>query len=133
MSTTLSRRASALLMFAALLLASCSSKDPSPVPGAGKQGTDSARVIFRDAKGRELTEADLAGFTGSFKWEVVGGASEPTSPVPVRQPDQPPSPTTQGQKQPRRQKRSPQGFHHRDGVAFATSDRGCRPLPWRTS
>jgi tetratricopeptide (TPR) repeat protein len=71
-------RASALLLIiAALTLPSCASKDSSSAPEAGKQGNDSARVVFRDAKGRELTEADLAGFNGSFKWEVVGGDNVP--------------------------------------------------------
>ena len=78
MSITQSCRASALLLIiAALSLPSCSSKDSSSGAGAGKQGNDSARVVFRDAKGRELTEADLAGITGSFEWEVVGGDNVP--------------------------------------------------------
>jgi hypothetical protein len=36
-----------------------------------------SRVVFRDAKGRELAEADLADATGRFKWEVVGGENVP--------------------------------------------------------
>jgi len=37
----------------------------------------SARIVFRDEKGRELREADLAGLSGSFKWEVVGPETVP--------------------------------------------------------
>lgn len=77
MSTMRPCRTPAMLLFAALSLPSCASKDPSAEPGTAKQGNDSVRVIFRDAKGRELTEADLAGFTGSFRWEVVGGDNIP--------------------------------------------------------
>lgn len=37
----------------------------------------SHRLVFRDAAGRELTTADLAGFTGHFRWEVVGAEAVP--------------------------------------------------------
>jgi tetratricopeptide (TPR) repeat protein len=30
------------------------------------------RLVFRDAAGRELTLDDLRGFTGRFRWEVIG-------------------------------------------------------------
>jgi tetratricopeptide (TPR) repeat protein len=36
-----------------------------------------ARLVFRDATGRELTTADLAGFTGQVRWELVGGEAVP--------------------------------------------------------
>jgi tetratricopeptide (TPR) repeat protein len=33
--------------------------------------------VFRDTTGRELTTADLAGFTGQVRWEVVGADAVP--------------------------------------------------------
>jgi tetratricopeptide (TPR) repeat protein len=33
--------------------------------------------VFRDATGRELTAADLTGFTGRVRWEVVGAEAVP--------------------------------------------------------
>jgi tetratricopeptide (TPR) repeat protein len=65
------------LAFGAVSLPACSGKSGTSVPGAGKQGSGATRVVFRDAEGRELTEADLAGATGQFRWEVVGGDSVP--------------------------------------------------------
>ena len=70
-------RTSALLLVAgAVSLSSCSSKDTSSRAGAGKEGKDAvpaaSKLVFRDEKGRELTEADLANVTGQFKWEIVG-------------------------------------------------------------
>src|SRR5262249_27182563 len=43
-------------------------------PGCGRAAS---RVVFLDAKGRELTEADLAGLTGPFSWEVGGRDNVP--------------------------------------------------------
>jgi tetratricopeptide (TPR) repeat protein len=37
----------------------------------------SHRLVFRDAAGRELSTADLAGFTGRVHWEVVGAEDVP--------------------------------------------------------
>jgi tetratricopeptide (TPR) repeat protein len=83
LSNRISRgRMSALLLLAAVIsLSSCSQrKAPSPVEGDKKREDvvpATSSVIFRDAKGRELKEADLVGFTGQFKWEVVGGDNVP--------------------------------------------------------
>ncbi len=35
------------------------------------------RLVFRDAAGRELTVADLKGFTGRVRWEVIGAYDVP--------------------------------------------------------
>jgi tetratricopeptide (TPR) repeat protein len=35
------------------------------------------RMVFRDADGRELTTADLQGYTGQVHWEVIGDANVP--------------------------------------------------------
>jgi tetratricopeptide (TPR) repeat protein len=35
------------------------------------------RVVFTDAAGRQLTTADLEGFTGRVRWEIVGGDPVP--------------------------------------------------------
>jgi len=35
------------------------------------------RLVFRDAAGRELTVADLKGYTGPVRWEVTGAAGVP--------------------------------------------------------
>src|SRR5438552_3824443 len=32
------------------------------------------QVVFKDARGRELSLKDLAGATGTVKWEVIGAA-----------------------------------------------------------
>jgi hypothetical protein len=75
------RMSALLLVLSASSLPSCSPKEHSPAAGADKEGQGAgraaSRVVFRDAKGRELTEADLAGLTGSFGWEVVGGDGVP--------------------------------------------------------
>jgi tetratricopeptide (TPR) repeat protein len=67
------------LVSVAMLASSCSSGNNSPRAGADEPGKGDAasRVVFRDAKGRELTEADLAGSSGSFTWEVVGPRTIP--------------------------------------------------------
>jgi tetratricopeptide (TPR) repeat protein len=36
-----------------------------------------ARLVFRDSAGRELTTRDLRGFTGKVNWEVLGGEQVP--------------------------------------------------------
>ena len=36
-----------------------------------------ARLLFRDAAGRELTTEDLQGVSGKVRWEVVGADSIP--------------------------------------------------------
>jgi tetratricopeptide (TPR) repeat protein len=74
-----------VLLVSAILLASCSTREASSGPGKGLPAKgalqdshpEGSRVIFRDAKGRELTEADLAGFTGRVEWELVGGGNIP--------------------------------------------------------
>ena len=37
----------------------------------------SERLVFRDAAGRELTAADLTGYTGQVRWEVIGAYDVP--------------------------------------------------------
>ena len=36
-----------------------------------------ARLVFRDAAGRELTTADLQGVSGKVRWEVIGAGAIP--------------------------------------------------------
>lgn len=38
-----------------------------------------ARVVFKDASGRELTTKDLASVTGKVQWEIVGGEAVPSN------------------------------------------------------
>jgi len=79
MRTAQVKRVLVLTVFLVLLSSACSSRNPSQQAGADKQRRDdkSARIVFRDEKGRELREADLAGLSGSFKWEVVGPETVP--------------------------------------------------------
>jgi tetratricopeptide (TPR) repeat protein len=42
--------------------------------GVPASGGEPARLVFRDARGRELTVGDLEGLTGTVAWEVVGAA-----------------------------------------------------------
>ncbi len=82
MSTRRAWRTSALLLITtAVSLSSCSNKDSSSRAETDKESKDGSpavsRVVFRDEKGRELMEADLAGLTGSFNWELVGGDNVP--------------------------------------------------------
>lgn len=78
METRSARRTAALvLVFIVGSLSSCS-KDNSSKGEKGKSAEPpAAKVVFRDAKGRELTETDLAGVTGRVKWEIVGGENIP--------------------------------------------------------
>jgi tetratricopeptide (TPR) repeat protein len=72
-----SRTLALVLVFITGLLSSCS-KDSSSKGEKGKSAEPPApRVVFRDAKGRELTETDLAGVTGQVRWEIVGGDNIP--------------------------------------------------------
>jgi tetratricopeptide (TPR) repeat protein len=77
---TMNTRWAMLLLSVGVLLASCTSRKPSTVEaGKADKGAapEPAEVIFRDAKGRQLTAADLAGFTGKFKWQIVGSGTVP--------------------------------------------------------
>ena len=79
MRTTPAQRTLATLLVSLIVvsLTSCSSKDPSSEPTNTMQAKDAipvaSKVIFRDSKGRELTEADLASVKGQFEWKIVGG------------------------------------------------------------
>jgi tetratricopeptide (TPR) repeat protein len=67
-----------LLILVTISLSSCSSRKPTtPVEVDTASKEAAPEVIFRDAKGRQLTKADLAGFTGKFKWEVLGSGTLP--------------------------------------------------------
>jgi tetratricopeptide (TPR) repeat protein len=63
-----------------LLACGCSSSSPSPQAGTGNASKAEAasHIVFRDAQGRELKEADLAGVTGNVKWEDIGSGNIPT-------------------------------------------------------
>jgi hypothetical protein len=37
-----------------------------------------ARILFKDAAGRELTTDDLEGVSGKVRWEVIGAGAIPT-------------------------------------------------------
>ena len=65
---------------AVLMSSACSSSKSSPRARAENQGKGDgmSRVVFRDEKGRELKESDLAGMSGTFNWEVVGPGTIPT-------------------------------------------------------
>jgi tetratricopeptide (TPR) repeat protein len=57
-------------------LAACSRTDPPTPPGGGPSA---ARLVFRDASGRELTMHDLEGVSGTVNWELVGGDAVPAA------------------------------------------------------
>jgi tetratricopeptide (TPR) repeat protein len=52
-----------LLILAVSCLPCCSRDTPKPEPPA--------KLVFRDKEGRQLTEADLAGVTGTVNWSLV--------------------------------------------------------------
>jgi tetratricopeptide (TPR) repeat protein len=46
-----------------------------PLPWEGEPVTE--QLVFRDAAGRKLTVADLKGYTGRVRWEVIGADGVP--------------------------------------------------------
>lgn len=55
-----------------MLHSGCSDNEQGP-PKPEARGT---RVVFKDAKGRQLTERDLEGSAGEFRWEVVDAVND---------------------------------------------------------
>lgn len=60
------------VLFAAILflISGCNS-------GAKKTTVPNAKIIFRDASGRTLTEDDILGATGTFNYEIAGSTTVP--------------------------------------------------------
>src|SRR4051812_25108552 len=63
------------LLIAIVGLAACRKSERATAPPEEKP--TGARLVFKDATGRELTMKDLEGVSGKAHWEVVGGDAIP--------------------------------------------------------
>ena len=79
MSEPLSRLLVGILYLVGLLgMTSCSKSDTSAQQaGSGSSGNTSPVVVFRNANGQQLSDADLADGTGNFDWSILGGENVP--------------------------------------------------------
>ncbi len=66
----------AILMSAAIAMSMGCSRNQSGLPRASTS-RDEPLVVFRAADGRTLTQADLRGLTGTFRYEILGKTNVP--------------------------------------------------------